>query len=523
MAAAPRSAVLKIRSEAIDGSEDGPQPHSAAVSAWRQPGHMRWILALKFLESWAYFLVNSIFSLYLTETWGYSDQAAGLAFGVRGTLSTLYGALLGPVIDQMGLTWSLRVAFLLTTLSRGALAVVPTEGLMQIIVFGFLPIGHALGSPALSIAMKRCGTSDRSGSHNTNFAFLYLALVLGIAACGPTIDGFTIFLTPQGGSPYDRLLLLCSGVSCIGLLASAVCLAGLDAPDKARRHLDGAGFVAAGRAALQGAAPHVLSWRFARFAAFSVLSLPAHLVIRNLDGGIFPKYMVRSFGPLIPKGSIYAINPLLDILLVMPVARWSRHVAHHRMLVAGFALASLSPLTVVVLGQSLASTVLFILVLTAGDLLYSPRLDAYAMAVAPEGHEGAFVAASHVLLFLADVPVGLIGGRLLASFCPAPTCQLCQGSQSCDATELQRWSKGCQDCFCMSSCDARSMFGILGLVASISPLVLCCSWWVEPAQPEVHSPKPAVIEVGGAQHTVLGRSEIQLEELQPMVPCEDLR
>jgi len=481
----------------------------------QQPTSVRWILALKFLESWAYFLVNNIFTLYLTELWGYSDEGAGLAFGVRGTLSTLYGAVLGPVIDHVGITWSLRLAFLITTLSRGAMAVVPTRRSLQFIIFGLLPMGHALASPALTIAMKRCSSRDGSGSQNTKFAMLYLTLVLGIAVCGPTIDFVTILISSHGhqGSPYVRLLLLCSGVSGAGLFISAVFLRGLDEADQMQPLRQGGRMFAICKAAVRDTLPHVCSFRFARFAAFGVLSLPAHLVVRNLDGGLFPKYMVRSFGRHVPKGSIYAINPVLDILLVLPVARWSRGVVHHRMLVAGFALAALSPFAVAALGSSLASTVLFIVVLTAGDLLYSPRLDAYAMAVAPDGHEGAFMAVSHMLLFAVDIPVGLIGGELLARFCPAPTCQVCHDGSVCDAAELKRWTQDCPDCFCKSSCNARAMFGLLGLTACISPLLLCIPWWVEPTQHGVHSSTeiPETLEMVGTQRTVVGRGIESLE------------
>lgn len=120
------------------------------------------------------------------------------------------------------------------------------------------------------------------------------------------------------------------------------------------------------------------------------------------------------------------------------------------MIRAGLLLAALSPLILPLLGASLTSVVGFVLLLTAGDLIYNPRMDAYAMAVSPAGREGVFSGASSAAVFLADVPVGFLGGLLLERFCPRA-----EGNDQV-------------------ACDTAGLFGSLAAFSLISPVLLFC-------------------------------------------------
>lgn len=61
---------------------------------------------LKVLESYNYFSLSRILTLYLSEQFGISDMNAGSIFGAWGTLLTLYGIFLGSAIDWMGIKTS---------------------------------------------------------------------------------------------------------------------------------------------------------------------------------------------------------------------------------------------------------------------------------------------------------------------------------------------------------------------------------------------------------------------------------
>ena len=80
-----------------------------------------WILfLLKLLESFAHFSLSYVLVLYLSEEFGYSDQSAGWVYGFFGMLISIYGVLVGFLIDRLGVRLALMLgSFLLLGGRRG--------------------------------------------------------------------------------------------------------------------------------------------------------------------------------------------------------------------------------------------------------------------------------------------------------------------------------------------------------------------------------------------------------------------
>lgn len=399
--------------------------------------------ALRFLESFAYFTLNSVFTLHLTEVLELGDMEAGTIFGIRGALTTIYAALLGPLVDRLGVAWSARAAFASAALGRLLFATATDARAALLAVCGPMALGHGLLAPVLTIGVKRAASAG-SAADSQAFSWLYWATVLGILCCGPLID-VTTAQFPLG--PYRVLGMLTSAFSCAGLIISWCFLedAGSHEKEAVSFHVVASLFTAASVRQWHSELRQIVcTRRFARFCAYSIAILPGCSVIRNLDGGIFPQFMVRTFGPLVLKGTIYAMNPMIDLLLVPMVAKRTADCSHFGMIRTGLTVAAFAPLVVTLLGPSLASVLAFVSVLTVGDIFYNPRLDAYAMAIAPQGREGTFAGVSSGVVFIADVPTGLLGGFLLRQFCPRTA----------------------------SGCDAQKLFGSLAAFASLTPLLL---------------------------------------------------
>jgi len=426
------------------------------------------LCVLKLLDGWSFYVVNNILTLYLTERMGYSDAMAGVAFGIRGSLAVIFATLFGPLVDVNPVR-CLQVGFLLNAVGRLCIVLSPGNLVNSVVLFFLIPAGHSLGMPVVKVAMKRCTTSENV---TAAFAALYWSLVLGIFLSGPTVDLVTISIRSLGPlDQYGLLFLFTAVLSMFGVFVSAALQ--VPAGQCQQEHV----------CDVNACKEVATASRFWRFLLYSLLSLPGHLVLRNLDGGMFPKFMVRAFGSHVAKGSIYAINPGLDLIFVPLVTHVTQgRVAHFDMIHCGLAVAAASPLLLALLPLALRSVILFIFVLTLGDLLYQPRLDAYAMAVAPAGREGTFMAAASLFLFLSDVPVGLVGGFLLERFCPQPSCVLCTAAgalprwaegQNCTDEAMQRkWQSGCEECICPALCDGATMFKYLALVALATPMFL---------------------------------------------------
>eukprot|EP00656_Telonema_subtile_P050067 TRINITY_DN6389_c0_g1_i2.p1 TRINITY_DN6389_c0_g1~~TRINITY_DN6389_c0_g1_i2.p1 ORF type:complete len:457 (+),score=81.93 TRINITY_DN6389_c0_g1_i2:55-1425(+) len=401
----------------------------------------RWMLRISLcfmtLEAFAYFTLNNVLTQHLSELLLVSDTDAGAYFGLRGALSLLYGTLLGPAIDWFGPRRVLPAAFILAAIGRAQFAVSTSLPMALFAMYGPMAAGHGLSFAALSICIKNA-TLQSTHASSWGFGLGYVALVLGIFLCGPVIDLSTYLAAPN--TPYRFLAGMAAACSSLNAALSTIALHIW--PDHHTAH-------STHKPGLKEIWNTVRTARFARFTAFSIVILPACSVIRNLDGGILPKFLVRTFGSTVPKGSIYAINPLIDLIGVPLVTAKLSTTSHFSVLRVGLTIAALSPLVVFGLGSSMAAVILFVITLTAGDLLYNPRVNAYAMAVAPAGREGSFAGLASAATFLAEVPAGLLGGWLIEEHCPAP-----------------------------EDCDGSTMFGKLAGFAVLTPLCLWACPWV---------------------------------------------
>lgn len=155
------------------------------------------VAKLKFLESYAYFSMSLILTLYLSE-FGYNDYDAGWMYGIFGTLTSAYGIVVGFVIDNLGVRWSLVLGSALLTVGRLLIAITKSRLLIQIMLYTVLPLGSALGIPVMmtgirytllstqpSITFESCGlcgvSSRYTNDTNRSFGFSLFYSVMNIA------------------------------------------------------------------------------------------------------------------------------------------------------------------------------------------------------------------------------------------------------------------------------------------------------------------------------------------------------
>lgn len=142
------------------------------------------------------------------------------------------------------------------------------------------------------------------------------------------------------------------------------------------------------------------------------------LTFRHLDA-TFPKYMVRTFGPSTPYGSVIAINPLLIIVTLPPITAFTMQIDAYSMILVGAWVSAASVFVLVIFPSSYFSAVMFIVILSIGEALWSPRLYEYTAMIAPKGREGTYMALASAPNFAAKLAVGGLSGALLHSLCPS--------------------------------------------------------------------------------------------------------
>lgn len=104
-------------------------------------------------------------------------------------------------------------------------------------------------------------------------------------------------------------------------------------------------------------------------------------------------------------GAVYSINPAMIIILVPLVSAVTSGQRHFKMIHYGGYLSALSPFWLVAL-QSELGAIMFVVTLSLGEAIWSPRWYDLTMEVAPVGKEGLFTALASAPLFLAKLPTG---------------------------------------------------------------------------------------------------------------------
>ena len=194
------------------------------------------------------------------------------------------------------------------------------------------------------------------------------------------------------------------------------------------------------------------------------------MIFRHLDATL-PKYMIREFGQNVPKGTIYSINPALIIILVPIITAATSNIDPLVMIFYGSYISSIS-VFFLVLSTSIWSAIVFVIVLSIGEAIWSPRLYDYTMSIVKEGREGTYMALSSAPLFFAKLPVGFLSGYLLNKYCPEEEEEEEEeGSVDGDGNDA-----GEQHHSTTVERNSKMMWFIIGSITSTSPILLTIFW-----------------------------------------------
>ena len=143
------------------------------------------ILLIKYFESFAYFIISSIFTLYLSDEFGFSDFSAGVYYSTYNFLTAGYAILLGQIIDRLGVKISLAIAVSLTISGRLLIFLNTNGTIFIVIMFSALAMGTSIVIPALQIAIKRITTTV---TRPAAFSLFYMSMNIGAMTSGWIID-----------------------------------------------------------------------------------------------------------------------------------------------------------------------------------------------------------------------------------------------------------------------------------------------------------------------------------------------
>lgn len=427
-----------------------------------------WItFATKLLGILAYSVANSTLVLWLSYDLGYSDvKASALVFGWS-ALMTLFTVMVGSFTDAIGLRKAFLLGVWICVIARFFMTFATAKWLALGAGLTLLAAGEALGTPVLVAAVRRYSTTaQRSiafsifyavmnvGFFIAGFIYDYVRKTVGEPHGSLTLPGLGIELTT-----YQTLFLVSLGIEIllIPLLYFGL-RPGVEATDEGVRitpetprypgqPLWRSAWRASADALRDSARIFSGLWRqpgFYKFLAFLALAAFVRLIFVQMYY-TYPKFGIRELGAGAPIGRLWNINSLLIIFLVPLVGALTQRVAAYRMVMVGSTVAAASvfimalpaewftPLASGLLGHVVghgylglkgavhpyyASIFLFVVLLSIGEAIYSPRLYEYAAAIAPRGQEASYMSISYLPFFLAKLLVAGTSGFLLESFCP---------------------------------------------------------------------------------------------------------
>lgn len=386
------------------------------------------IQIVNFLDCTAYFALLNIASVFLSEDIGLSDAAAGYSISLFTTATTIFLFFSGTVTDWLGIRTSAQIAMGAQAVLRAGLVVVgltpslPHRGWIATLILFVMAPFMAMIQTVFQSANKRY-TTERSRS--AGFSLWYLFMNIGAAAGGFLLDIVRKLL----GLPNAHIFTVGATLAVISLVVTFFMV-------RSEAQLaDGDGDPRA-TAPPAEPVPRKKPWVIARevvreptlwrLLALIALILGVRAVFAYLYL-IFPKYWLRTIGPEAAIGTLQAINPILIVIGIVLFVPFVNKFNVFSMLIYGAMISafSLVPLAVPwtwfssdMANAHYAMSLVCMVILSVGEVIWSPKLYEYTAAVAPPGQEGTYLGLSMVPWFLAKTLVSVVSGHLLARWVP---------------------------------------------------------------------------------------------------------
>lgn len=382
------------------------------------------IQIINFVDCTAYFALLTIASVFLSEEIGMSDTHAGWVVTGFTSATSIFLLFSGAVTDSLGIRKSLHLNFIASFLLRLGVVLVamspeiPYRGYIIAALFLLMAPFMAGIQTMFQSACKRF-TSQKS--RGAGFNVWYLFMNIGAACAGFSID------------IIRKVLELPSvHVFTMGTVCAVVCYLVGYLMVKDDSQFLGEGEEPEEEEKQEKQSPlDVLKAVFSDSAIWKLLALVGMILgVRAVFVYLYilmPKYWLRTIGPDAAFGTLNAINPIgivIGLVLVIPLANKFKV---YSMLVYGALISAFALLPMAVpweyYGMSIGNAhytmaLLAMVILTVGEVIWSPKLYEYTASIAPKGQEGVYLGFSLVPWFLAKTVVSYFSGSLLGRWSP---------------------------------------------------------------------------------------------------------
>lgn len=394
------------------------------------PREIWFAFLIKVMESLCYFSSVLVLMVFLTQDMGLSDVKAGTIFGIFSASMSFFMLFVGFVADSLGIKKALIVGLVIALIGRVSIAF-STSPWIVYPGLAVLSVGFAYMIPLLAAAVALFSTKS---TRKFAFSWYYVVMNVGSLLAGLSLDWlrglftqtmrFTVLGMDVAVRPTQMIFLVAVITTLVSIVIVVFFIRSKIPPgelvdDKAAGVAEAKQVEPSGgesnKSAYQIMLEVVHEKSFWIFMVFIFLLVMVKMIFQY-NHSLYPLYMER-IGLKLWTGKLYAINPAIIIVLVpVMTAITSRWNAYKVIMYGSFVAAG--SVFFLGLGESIVYIVLFQVVLSIGEAIYSPRVYDYTASIAPPGRESSYMAYSKAPMFFAKVAAGPASGFLLYYLCP---------------------------------------------------------------------------------------------------------
>jgi proton-dependent oligopeptide transporter, POT family len=366
---------------------------------------------VNFGDGIAYFGILNLLTLFISQNVGFSDHMTGVSVSVFTGLVTLTMFGGGFISDWLGVRRALTLSMAVVLVGRLLLVSSPlcgTELAGLALWLGLISMGIAEGvvQPALYAGVKEF-TDPRTAT--IGYSLLYAIMNLGIAA-----EAFV--------SPFIRERSGISGVfwAMIGITVLMVVVNIFFFTKRIEKRDRVVEYV-------KPVATDTRTWKEKvkelpfldlRFIFFIFILLPVRTLFAH-QWLTLPDYVMRCFPANV--GARYewfqGLNPVIIVIFVPLIAVFTRKVPIIKMMIIGTTISALTTF-ILVPGPNLWTLIIYVVLFSFGEAVWSSRFLEYISNLAPAGQVGAYMGLAGIPWFLAKMTTGFYSGLMIEKFIP---------------------------------------------------------------------------------------------------------
>ncbi len=379
------------------------------------PGAFWWIWLGSLVNRMGGFVLP-FFAFYITGPLHRPAAFAGVVTAVFGVGAAVSGIVGGVLTDRVGRKPTLVGSLLANAVTIVALGYARSPWLLAL---GALAVGLATNAfrPALSAMIADLVPgSDRVRAYALNFWAINLGFSISMGAVGLISHfGYLTLFYADAASTTACAILIAVMVrdTTPGRAVKGVRDARIGAAvDKGTRDARGRG---RGRVTHNGQRDGLGAvLRDRTYIAFVATTFLVLVVFNQCQSGLPIQMADAGLSPSL-FGEISAINGVLIVLLQMPVTRLLRRWPEGRVL-AGASLVIGTGFGVLAFGESVAMYVLCVVVMTLGEIAYTPTAQAVSARLSPDHLRGRYQGVYQLAWTLSSVVSPLAGGAVISAW-----------------------------------------------------------------------------------------------------------